>query len=158
MTTVICITTPQVGPAVQVAREMRAADRAELAAMDRTLDPVVWAVGSVNLARAGAIVWLETRPVVFLSLISVTPVWWEAQMVATDAWQQVARATTRFVRRELMPAVAKAAVHRVECRVLAAREGSRRWLAKALGAREELILRGLGCGGEDFVLMAWSRS
>jgi hypothetical protein len=74
----------------------------------------------------------------------------------THRFLEVAPTVTRFIRRAMIPALITQGVHRAECRALASRTATARWL-RFLGARCEAVIPGFGNQKQDFVLYAWTR-
>lgn len=74
-------------------------------------------------------------------------------MFATEEFQAVGLALTRWLKTEHLPALRAAGVHRVEALSLAQSTHIHKWLL-ALGLRREVVLQGYGKNREDFIQFA----
>lgn len=138
-----------------VARHMRAADRDEIFATRWGDDPNDLVQAAL---RGGSFAWVASldRPIAALGAI---PMWngvWSVWMFATDDFRRIRFGLTRFVVRDMIPALRAGGAHRAECRSLATHTEAHRWL-EMLGATREATLRGYGRAGEDFELYVWRR-
>ena len=137
-----------------VARAMRAADRREVFATRFDDDPDSLARDLVAISRIGAVVAHDGRPVAAMGAIECWPGMWSVWLIATDDWQLVARATTRWARHALETVLPAAGAHRCECRSIADHETAHRWLTH-LGAHAEAVHPGFGRNRETFITFAW---
>jgi hypothetical protein len=136
---------------IAVAETMRAADRHEVFATRFDEDPVLLAddllagdpVGAVIAAADGA-------AVAALGGTEMWPGMWSLWMFATDRWPEVARATTRFAKCTLWPALLQLGLRRGECRSASNHAVAHRWL-RHLGGVPESIHPAYGKGGECFI-------
>lgn len=76
---------------------------------------------------------------------------------ATDDFNQIGRAVTRFIVQRLFPPLIAAGVHRIECVSLDGYDEIHRWI-EFLGLRREFEapMRNYGKRGEAFVQFAWT--
>jgi len=76
---------------------------------------------------------------------------------ATDHFPEIALPVTRFIRKQFLPRLVHAGVHRIEAVSLAGYVETHAWL-KTLGLDQETEeMRGYGKHGEAFIQFAWSR-
>jgi len=143
-------------PLEYVMTRLRPLDRSELFATRAHDDPSLAAQEVMNAcAPYGTMFWHGGVPV---SAVGYFPMWPGVVSVwafGTLNWRHVVSAMTRYVIKDLVPFLLKLRVHRAECRSLATRKDSQRWL-RALGAYPEATLKGFGRNREDFTLYAWS--
>lgn len=141
---------------LQVVRNMRAADRAEIYA-------TLWEEDDEYFARiatlSGGFRWgayYEGRPI---AMIGATPRWpnvWDAWAFGTDEWPKAVRTLTKHVRRFMIPALQNAGAVRVDAHALASHNESNKWLT-FLGADPGKPLANWGKNGETFVAYTWLR-
>lgn len=142
------------GPVGQVLYNLRAADRAELAATLWNFDSGVIASAACE-ARFGFVALADDgTPVAVAGAQELWPGVFQVGLFATPRWPEVARGVTRAILRDLRPALVAAGAHRAQAFSHAGHEEAHRWLLR-LGARCEARLGGWGRGGEDFLLFAW---
>lgn len=142
---------------VQVALAMRAADRAEIFATRWSADAGELAVEVCALSKVGAVLADEqVAPIMAVGAIEIWPGVWSVWAFATDCFGEIAIGATRYVRRQMIPALLERGAHRAECRSAASHLAAHRWL-ELLGARIESRHAGFGKGGEDFVSFVWRR-
>jgi len=79
---------------------------------------------------------------------------WSLGMFATDRFQKVGAFLTKQIKREIIPALARAKAHRVECQSIVGYDSVHKWL-KFFGLKEESVLSGFGKNGEDFKTFSW---
>lgn len=143
-----------------VALHMRDGDYDEIAATS-------WADTRAELAddlAARYSAWCDTiyvagrsdTPVAVFGWVPLWPGVWSLLMFATDQFQLVSQALTKFCCATAIPALDNAAASRVECYSHARHATAHRWL-RFLGLKPEATLQGYGRGGEDFIVFAWSR-
>lgn len=141
-----------------VARDMRAADRAEIYATRASEDWRDLAEDAVRYSRFGAVAAArDGAPVAAAGAVEGWPGVWQVWMFATPRWPEVALGMTRWALRSLGPALLAAGAHRAECRSLAGNEAAQRWLV-ALGAVAEARHDEYGKNRESFITFAWRRA
>lgn len=145
-------------PLVHILEHLRPDDLREIEAVRGELDPLKIAVELSKLAlSSGAwLFWTEDtkEPVACLGSFAMTPTCVGCWAFGTTNWDKILLAVTKHVQRIMIPALLKAGFHRAECRALASREDSSRWLT-GLGWKKEAVLSGFGVRREDFILFAW---
>lgn len=142
--------------AVFVARRMRAADAAEIAAIRGSLVPEELAA---ECSRRGPLAWvvgLPRHPIACLGVMPLRPGVLEAWMFATDAFPQIGLPLTRWLSRCIVPALTDAGAHRVQAHSMEGHSVAHRWL-ESLGAEHEHTVPCLGAGAQDFRVYAWLR-
>jgi hypothetical protein len=72
----------------------------------------------------------------------------------TSDWRRAVTPMVRHIRGFVLPHLCEAGYHRVEAQALAHRQDVARFMS-LIGAQAEGVLRGYGCGGEDFVSYRW---
>lgn len=75
----------------------------------------------------------------------------------TDKWPSVVRTMTKLGKRVILPTLIAEGIHRAECKALAHRADTAKWLP-TLGLKQEAVLVGFGSRREDFILYAWTRT
>lgn len=155
---------------LHVCRHMRALDRWEAAetrwpapGWPEGVDPAAVAADFIA-ARPRALVCDAifpnrggpAEPAALFAALETWPHVAAVAMIATDAWPEIALAATRWVRRQVVPALRAHGLHRAECRVLASHAAARRFL-EACGARAEATLGGFGRSGADFLVYSWTK-
>lgn len=134
-----------------IGQSMRLADRREIFATRFDDDVGSLVADILESDPIGAVIAAaDGRAVAALGGIEMWPGNWSVWMFATDRWPEVAKETTRFVRRILLPALLRLGLKRGECRSALGHEVAHRWLI-FLGARIEAIYPAFGKGGESFV-------
>ena len=105
----------------------------------------------------GWLFWNEDtkEPVAALGAYPMTPTCAGCWAFGTDGWDEAVRTVTKHIHRIMIPGLLKAGFHRAECRALAEREDTKRWLT-GLGWKAEAVLSGFGVRREDFTLFAWT--
>jgi hypothetical protein len=113
-----------------------------------------WVASELCRVTDGWLFWdsRTSAPVAALGFYSMTPTCAGCWALGTPAWP--IKEVTRHVQNIMIPKLLKAGFHRAECRALASREDTRRWLT-ALGWKAEAVLSGFGIRREDFILFAW---
>lgn len=130
---------------------MRVADRCEIFATRFDADVASLVADLLDCDPIGAVIAaVDGTPVAALGGIEMWPGNWSVWMFATDRWPEVARETTRFVHRTLLPALLTLGLRRGECRSALDHAVAHRWLY-SLGAEVEAIYPAFGKGGETFV-------
>jgi len=141
-----------------IARNLRQIDYVELAATSLVEDPAPLLADRVMSYSAMAFIALDGRePVSCWGLIPSWPGVGTAYAFGTDRWGCALLAMTKHVSRFMLPLLLDNGYHRIECRSLARRDDTRRWLTM-FGAEAEAVLRSSGKRGEDFVLYRWLRN
>ena len=133
---------------VHVVAHMRAADAREAEAL--AFDPSREAIAQAYLASRSREIagWaLAAQPggpaIAMIGLWLVMPRVVQCQMVATDEWQAIAPAATRFCMYTVLPFLDAAGMNRAFCMVQEDHDVARRWLAR-LGFRSEGAHPGFG--------------
>jgi hypothetical protein len=135
----------------KVATAMRAPDRHEIFAT--RFDDDIAALVEDLLAGdpVGAVIAADDgMPVAVIGATEMWPGLWSMWMFATDRWPEVARAATRFAKRDMWPALLALGLRRGECRSAAQHEMAHRWI-RHLGGVQESIHPAFGKGGETFI-------
>lgn len=106
--------------------------------------------------HAGWIFWnLATdEPIAALGAYAMTPKVAGCWAFGTGDWPLAVKAVTKHVRKIMIPGLLETGFHRAECRALASRQDTERWLT-GLGWRAEAALSGFGVRRENFTLFAW---
>ena len=141
-----------------VCLNMRAIDRAEVfglrgydlpeAVANETIFAAAWGRAGVAFHRG--------RPA---AVVGVAPRWpgvWSAWAYGTEDFAKAALSVTRFALKDLKPFVLSRGGHRVEAASRIDHTEAHTWL-RALGARDEGVLRGYGRDGADYVQFGWVR-
>ena len=141
----------QPGPIAQVAYNMRARDRDEMAALGLGLDSSRLAE-RLALARYGLVACADDgTPIAACAGEEHLPglVGWS--FFATARLPEIGLALTRHLRRITIPTLCEAGVRRAEARSLKGYDWAARWMA-SLGFRDLCVLKRFGAGGQDFIL------
>jgi len=101
------------------------------------------------------IAWHDGLPACVWGAYVMTPACLSVWAFGTPDFKRVIRPVTRHIQKAMIPVLLKAGFHRAECRALATRYDTRRWL-NFLGFRAEAVLSGFGVRREDFILFAWT--
>lgn len=76
---------------------------------------------------------------------------------ATDRFPEIVLPATRYIKKQLLPRLIEAGVHRIEAVSMVGHSEAHAWL-RALGLRKETgPMHGYGKNGEAFVQYAWSK-
>lgn len=76
---------------------------------------------------------------------------------ATDRFPEIALPATRYIKKQLLPRLIEAGVHRIEAVSMAGHDDAHEWL-KTLGLKQETgPMHGYGKNGEAFIQFAWSK-
>jgi hypothetical protein len=156
------ITTTAYEPLRHILENLRREDREEFNAARGPWEPHEIAKeiqGLQMLARQSYsyIAWCRDtgEPVAAWGAYAISPVSLIVWAFATPDWPRVVRAVTRHCLRIMIPALLKAGFHRAECRAIATRHDTYRWLT-GLGFHAEAVLSGFGVRRENFILFAWT--
>lgn len=147
-------------PTLFVAEHLRAIDREEISAVrGDEFSPAELALDIDRIGRAG-FAWTAwsgegKEPVAIWGAMPLTRSCVSAFAFATDSWDTVVRSVTRHIWKIMIPELLRAGNHRAECRALAKRKDTERWLT-GFGWRPEALLSRFGAHHEDFVLYAWT--
>lgn len=143
--------------AAYVALRMREMDAVELSA-------TCWCEGRAELASYCARVFSDSpgglaffdgaEPIAIGALMEHRPNVLTLGMYATDEFPRIARAFTRYVKRDLLVPAIERGVHRIEAVSLDSHTDAHKWL-RFLGLHTESLMRGYGKGGETFVQLSW---
>jgi len=153
---------PSVGDILHVTANLRAGDRQEIEVQRGKMLPSDM-LAYFEALRPYALVFHAVLPAPDRSAVALLGVWktglvcGEAGLLATDDFPLVAKPLTRHVRGELIPAIVRSGMGRVECRAHAAHRTARRWL-QWLGAIEECELPDMGGDGASYFQYAWRKS
>jgi hypothetical protein len=153
------ITETMPAPLSYILEHLRPEDRAEIEAVrGEKFDPFKVALQLCQLATTcdGWLFWnADTKaPIAALGAYAMTPTCAGCWAFGTPDWPTTVKAVTKHVRHIMIPRLLKAGFHRAECRALASREDTQRWLT-GLGWRAEAVLSEFGTRREDFILFAW---
>jgi len=113
------------------------------------------AIAAASLGKASVACWRGIPAAV----IGVSPNWpgvWEAWAWGTDDFQRVALSLTRYALTVLKPYVLDHGAHRLQCASRIDHRPAHSWL-RAMGARDEGVLRGYGRDGASYVQFSWVR-
>lgn len=141
-----------------VAQRMRAHDRAERVALSHGDDPVLAALQFLALPHLAVTVWKGT-PIAVIGVVFPHPGVASTIFFATDQFEHVALATTRFIRRKLFPILVNTGIHRLQvCSMDNGRSiDNWRWIL-SFGAKKEAVLKAYGKNGEDFNLFVLDKA
>lgn len=146
------------GACIHVAKNMRERDWREITAVlgssDATDIGYAFARNHAHRGADGFVCKLNGESVAVMSATYETPRSVQVALYATDAFNRVAVAVTRRIKRQVMTGLVNMGITRAECRCWEGHDDARRWLA-ILGASEECLIPEYGANGETFVQMAW---
>lgn len=157
----ISITGIAAEPLTFILDHLREDDRAEIAAVRG--DKFDRARMAMELARICPDAWIfwnsdsreaVARPISVLGSYAMTPKVASCFAFGTAEWELAVKAVTRHIKRIMIPKLLEAGFHRAECRALATRADTWRWLT-GLGWQQEAVLAEFGTRREDFILFAW---
>jgi hypothetical protein len=156
--TQVTVTGLDMSPLTFILEHLRDADHREIEAVRGKLNPFKLALEISKLAtlHEGWLFWAKDtgEPVACLGAYPMTPSCAGCWAFGTPDWERVVRTVTKHIHRIMIPDLLKAGFHRAECRALASREDTRRWLT-GLGWKAEAVLSEFGTRREDFTLFAW---
>lgn len=141
-----------------VACQMREHDRLELSAVlpfDHVPDIALHLANTYGERDDVKVVYVEDRPVAVIGAVMTRPNSLALLMFATDGVTAIGRPLTRWIKREWLPRMAAAGVHRVEAASLAGYRDMHRWLG-SIGLWLEAEMPRFGKGGEAFYLYSWT--
>lgn len=140
-----------------VALNMRAMDREEIFATRWTEDPENIAEVLASRDPIGFVVLADDgEPVSVFGVHQMWPGVFSVFMFATDRWNEVSFAMTKFVIRDMIPSLMSGHWVRAECRSLSTHEQAHRWL-EMLGAYKESESLCYGKNGETFFTYCWTK-
>lgn len=140
-----------------VAENMRESDREELAAVRwDDADPNAIALDCEKSNIFTYIAYSGDDPVAVVGAMGMGPGVMSVFMFATKRLPEIGLGITRWVRRQFVPFLEEAGVHRAECHTLATHEDSHKWL-RLFGMIEEAAVPGFGKNGELFYRYAVTR-
>ena len=140
-----------------VALAMRHIDKEEIYATRWDEDPTSLVKEIVRNTLIGAVACTNNdEPVAAFGGYEMWPGVWDVWMFATDRWLEVAKELTIHIKKEFIPALEEAGVHRAQCFSLDTHYTAHKWM-EYLGAEKEGILTGLGKNKENFIVFKWSR-
>lgn len=142
-----------------ICRNMRYDDYKEIFCTTDATSPEEFAMQILSLVRAGIlhghIASLDDEPV---SIIGVSRMWGgvvNVWMFATNKFNLIKIALTKFVKRIFIPIFVKEArITRAQCFSMVGHTAAHSWL-RVLGAESEGVAKGYGKNGEDFTLFSW---
>lgn len=73
---------------------------------------------------------------------------------ATPRLREIGKPLTRFIKQRLLAPMVDAGVHRIECVSIQGHVDAHRWI-RALGLKQDAVLRAYGKNREDFVQFSW---
>jgi hypothetical protein len=136
----------------RIAENMREWDRREIYATRWDESPLALAA---DCLRVSGLAW-TADDIVAIGAMPAWPGVWSVWMFATPEFPRIGLPLTRWAKREMIPAVARAGAHRAQCQSMAGHTEAHRWL-ETLGARiEGGPLVGYGRCREDFYTFVWS--
>lgn len=139
--------------------KMRDSDKAEILGIRGYDNPLLIARETVYAASMGkaAIAYHNGRPA---AVIGVSPKpWphvWDAWAYGTDDLPKVVLSLTRYALTVLKPYLLRNHAHRLEAPSRIDHLQAHSWL-RAMGARDEAILRHYGRDGADYCLFSWTK-
>lgn len=153
------ITGLAITPLTYVIANLRPEDRLEIEAVrGRPLDPerMAMELSRMTILGDGWLFWNRRSgaPIAALGAYAMTPSCASCWAFGTEEWPYIVKSVTRHIRTIMIPRLLTAGFHRAECRALASREDTRRWLT-GFGWRAEAVLSEFGIRREDFTLFAW---
>jgi len=136
--------------ALFVATNMRDWDKTEIYATRWNDDPADIATDS---CECGDFAWIayNPEPVAIIGAVPIHPGVWSVFMFATDKFSNIAISLTKYAKRVIIPSLANAGAHRLECKSMEGHTVAQKWL-EFIGARPETVLENYGRNGEDFIL------
>lgn len=141
-----------------VVNNMRKSDVHEIFATTNASSAQEYVDEMMMLKRAGLCGWIASQDGVPIAALGIMPMWHNVVnvwMFATDDFPKIALQLTRFVRRNMVPALTSGGIHRAQCFSMNGHVVAQRWL-EILGAKREGVAKGFGSGGEDFTLYSWT--
>jgi hypothetical protein len=141
-----------------VVHNMREADVREIFATTNASTPQEYVDEMMILKRAGLCGWIASQDDVPIAALGIMPMWHNVVnvwMFATDDFPKIALQLTRFVRRNIVPALKSGGIHRAQCFSMDGHVVAQRWL-EVLGAKREGVAKAFGKSGEDFTLYSWT--
>lgn len=154
------ITSLAIAPLIHVIEHLRPEDRLEIEAVrGKPIDATRMAIELSRLTIMNETGWLfwhrdTGAPIAALGAYPMTPVCAGCWAFGTDEWPFAVKRVTKHIRSFMIPRLLATGFHRAECRALASREDTRRWLT-GFGWRAEAVLSEFGIRREDFTLFAW---
>ncbi|QYU68570.1 hypothetical protein J4558_00010 [Leptolyngbya sp. 15MV] len=140
---------------VQVFRNLRPEDRREIAALHGHV-PAEAAAETVLAHQERAMVLRGGAPVAVMFSHPIHPGMWGGGLVSTLQWPLVVGPVTRWIRDIWLPRWAGLSGARRMQMMALADHSAVAWMTRLLHGRLEGTLRGMGRGGEDMVVVAWS--
>lgn len=142
-----------------VAARMREHDRLELSAVlpfDHVPDIALHLANTYGERDDVKVVYVEDRPVAVIGAVMTRPNSLALLMFATREITTIGLPLTRWLRREWLPRMAGAGVHRIEAASILGYPDMHRWL-RSLGLKREALMKRFGKRGESFLLYAWCK-
>jgi hypothetical protein len=159
----ISITGIAVEPLTFILDHLRPEDREEIAAVRGDKFDAARMASELTRISSSFDAWIfwnadareaVARPIAALGAYAMTPKVAGCWAFGTDEWPLALRAVTKHAKAVMVPKLLEAGFHRAECRALATREDTWRWLT-SLGWQQEAVLAEFGTRREDFILFAW---
>lgn len=136
-----------------VVENMRAADREEIFGLMPSDDEAAFIDEVMGYQPFRFCVWRD-QPVAIFGATQTLPGVYTAFMFATDEFSSVGGQVTKFIKRDLIPAIENLGAHRCQAISAASHWWAHRWL-RALGAVEECTLRRYGRNRQDYKVFRW---
>lgn len=140
--------------ALHVARNMRQADADEIFGLMDYDDPMLVAHSAAK-AALGYVARVGDEAVCCTGAYRIRHGVWGVFLFATDRFEEVGNAVSRFWAQRLVPALVGMNVHRVECYSAVGHADAHEFLRR-MGA-SELPAPGMGRSGEDYLCFYWLR-
>lgn len=139
-----------------ITRKMRQVDRDEIYALSWNEDPDELAGRTYSAGAFQWIAWSNGVPVASIGAHANWPHVWTCWAFGTDRWDEVVLSLTKHIRRNMIPSLFEAGVHRVQCHASEDHTQSRQWLQRA-GAQESEPLDFFGKNGQTYYCYWWDR-
>lgn len=146
------------GDLLYIARNMRAADRAEIEATRFSSSPN-YLVDDCMAAAAmpdsyTAIVGLD-KPIAVFGAVKPWPGVYDVWCFGTEDFRKIAFSLTKHIRRVVIPLLVERGFHRAHCRSMSTHTDAHAWLETLGAKRSEWPLKAWGKNREDFVMYEW---
>lgn len=136
---------------LHVARNMRAADRDELAATRYEFRPEDVARECMQIPDFAWLVGREDDPIAVVGARPQHPGVWTCFMFATDEFPRVGLSMTKHATRVIIPGLAKSGGRRAQALSIEGHDQAHEWL-RFLGAVPEAHLEAFGKDGQNFIV------
>jgi hypothetical protein len=137
-----------------VARNMRELDRIEIMSgrWSDSIDDFIYSF-DVGDNAMGYVASVDGIPVAIFGAIPVSPTFWAPYLFATDRLSEVAYTVAKFIKKSMIPGIAKLGHFRAECRSIDGHVNAHKWL-RMLGFKYQVACPLMGKNGETFHLFA----